>query len=49
MFRVPGGGPVSRITESVARHPGRSLAIAGGGTVAAYFAAALAFLWRFQP
>jgi hypothetical protein len=48
MFRLPGGGPVSRITQSVARHPGRSLAIAGGGTVAAYFAAALAFLWRLQ-
>jgi hypothetical protein len=49
MFRVPGGGPVSRITQSVVRHPGRSLAIAGGGTLVAYFAAALAFLWQHQP
>lgn len=49
MLRVPEGGPVSRITQSVARHPGRSLAIAGGGTLAAYFAAAMAFLWQHQP
>jgi hypothetical protein len=33
----------------VARHPGRSLAIAGGGTLAAYFTAALAVLWQRRP
>lgn len=40
---------MSRITQSVARHPNRSLAIVGGGTLVAYFAAALAFLWQHQP
>ncbi|HSB39943.1 MAG TPA: hypothetical protein VLD13_12715 [Gaiellaceae bacterium] len=40
---------MTRITESVSRHPGRSLAIVGGGTLAAYLAAALAVLWRLQP
>lgn len=39
---------MTRISQSVARHPGRSLAIAGGGTLAAYFAAVLAVLWRLQ-
>jgi hypothetical protein len=33
----------------VARNPGRSLVIAGGSTLAAYFAAALAVLWRRRP
>jgi hypothetical protein len=40
---------VTSITQSVSRHPGRSLAIAGGGTLAAYFAAILAVLWQRRP
>jgi hypothetical protein len=40
---------VTSITQSVARHPGRSLVIAGGGTLAAYFAAVLALLWQRRP
>jgi len=40
---------VTSITQSVSRHPRRSLAIAGGGALAAYFAAILAVLWQRQP
>jgi hypothetical protein len=33
----------------VAPTPPQPLAIVGGGTLVAYFAAALAFLWQHQP
>jgi hypothetical protein len=46
---MPEGGPVTSITQSVSRHPGRSLAIAGGGALAAYFTAILAVLWQRRP
>lgn len=46
VFCLPEGGPVTSITQSVSRHPRRSLAIAGGGALAAYLTAVLAVLWQ---
>ena len=40
---------MTSITQSVSRHPGRSLAIASGGALAAYFTAVLAVLWQRRP
>ena len=37
---------MTSITQSVSRHPQRSLVIAGGGALAAYFTAVLAVLWQ---
>lgn len=40
---------MASLVQSVSRRGSRSLAIAGGGTIAAYLAAALAVLWRRRP
>jgi hypothetical protein len=40
---------MTSVAHTVRRRPRRSLAIAGGGTLAAFLAAALAVLWRPKP